>query len=83
LWSVAAKVQEAHVVDDPWLDRIANCIGDEKGRIEAAAIWDIIGVPIERRTQKDNERIGDVMRRLGWRSVGQQRHHKRRSCNNR
>jgi hypothetical protein len=79
LWEAAAKVQAAHMVEEPWVDVIGGKLGDLVGRIEAEDIWSMVDMPKDRRTQRDNERIGGAMRRLGWvRLPGNQRHNGKR-----
>ena len=69
LWPKAEQEQEARRVEDPWEEILADRLGGADGKALAAGVWEIVGVPQERRTQADNERLGAVMRRLGFRRV--------------
>ena len=66
LWALAAKAQEKRRVDDPWEQVVTTTLGDIQGRIKVEDVWQIVQVPINRRTQFENERIGEVMKRLGF-----------------
>lgn len=66
LYGAAADQQEARRIDDPWLEVVAGALGGLEGKLRAADAWTIVAVPVERRTQHDNERLGEVMRELGW-----------------
>lgn len=66
LWQTAATVQHTRRVEDPWTQILANAVGDMEGKIDPLLIWNIVGVDTGRRTQADNERLGAVMRDLGW-----------------
>jgi hypothetical protein len=49
-------------VKDPWIE----VIGDRYGKVKTEGIWTIVNVPVERRTPGDDQRLGEVMRVLGW-----------------
>ena len=67
LWSVAEIQQERRRIDDPWESRIVQTIGDMRGRILTEDVWKIVGMfDVARRSQNDNIRIGDALRRLGF-----------------
>ncbi|SDN90589.1 Predicted P-loop ATPase and inactivated derivatives [Lutimaribacter pacificus] len=66
LWRTAATVQHSRRVDDPWAEVLSAALGDLTGKIDPALIWDIVGVEVGRRSQADNERLGALMRDLGW-----------------
>src|SRR5262249_34812365 len=53
-------------VDDPWLDLFEAAIGNLVGKIQNADVWEVVDRPADRRTQEDNARIGNVMKRLGF-----------------
>ena len=66
LYKLAEIQQERRRVDDPWEHVIADVLGDVVGKMQTEEAWAIIQVPIERRSQWDNQRLGEVMRRLGF-----------------
>jgi predicted P-loop ATPase len=66
LYKEAAKEQELRLADDPFVEILERALQDRKGKIASLDIWKIIGIPQERRTQNDNARMGEAMRKLGW-----------------
>ena len=36
------------------------------GKIAAYDVWNILGIPPDRRAQDQNSRMGEAMRKLGW-----------------
>lgn len=67
LWAEAAAEQDARRVEDPYFERLHGVLGDElAGKLRAEDAWRIVGKPAGMRNQDDNERLGDVMRRLGF-----------------
>lgn len=67
LYKIAALEQERREIDDPWEATVTKQInGYEVGKILSADLWELVGMPIERRTQRDNERLGAIMSGLGW-----------------
>jgi hypothetical protein len=66
LYPVAAEAQERHRIEDPFEGRLAEVLGDCHGKIKAEDAWTIIGVPSGQRTQEHKARLGEAMRRLGW-----------------
>lgn len=66
LWRAAATVQHSRRTEDPWTEVIQNALGDLTGKIDPALVWNIVGVEPGRRTPADNERLGAVMKDLGW-----------------
>jgi hypothetical protein len=75
LWPAAAEAQDERRVDDPWetviLDQIfADQVllgrdGDEVV-VPCGRIFDMLNLPREKREQYHQERVGAVMRRLGF-----------------
>ena len=66
LWETAAKEQEKRRVIDPWETQIGEVLGDIEGKILVEDAWNIIGVPIDRRTQDHYRRLGSAMRKAGF-----------------
>jgi predicted P-loop ATPase len=69
LWAAAGVEQEARFVVDPWEEAIMDALGSNEGDVTTHEIWRIVGMQLDRRTQTDSERVGTVMRRLGFRSL--------------
>ncbi|MES2846127.1 MAG: virulence-associated E family protein [Pseudomonadota bacterium] len=67
LWGDAAEEQNARRVEDPFFESLHGVLGEEmQGKLRAKDAWRIVGKPPGMRTQDDNERLGDAMRRLGF-----------------
>ncbi len=67
LWGDAAEEQNARRVEDPFFESLHAVLGEEmQGKLRAKDAWRIVGKPQGMRTQDDNERLGDAMRRLGF-----------------
>jgi hypothetical protein len=67
LWGDAAAEQDARRVEDPFYESLHAALGEEaEGKLRASDAWSIVGKPPGMRTQDDNERLGDAMKRLGF-----------------
>ena len=66
LWEDAAEQQEARRVEDPYVVALGSILGETTGKLLAADVWDLIGIPAGQRTQEHNARLGEAMRELGW-----------------
>jgi predicted P-loop ATPase len=67
LWGAAAKAQADRLIDDPFFDTLEDRLDQyEIGKISNDSVWAILDVR-GRRSQDDNLRMIDAMRRLGWR----------------
>jgi predicted P-loop ATPase len=67
LWDAAAKEQQQRTVDEPWREQIQDVLGDLQGKLRAADAWMIVGMEdVGRRTQDHNQRLGAVMKDLGF-----------------
>ena len=64
LWKEAAKAQQKHEVKNAMQDVLATALGDKSGCIAAVDLWEICGVPVERR--KGNAQLKKAMEQLGW-----------------
>lgn len=68
LYQAAAHEQELRLVDDPWLSLFEATLGTfSEGRVRSSACWALLNLPRERREQRHNDRLGEIMRALGWR----------------
>lgn len=66
LWAMAAVEQSERKVEDPWVQVFAALLRDRNGKLRAGDAWEIVGVPVDRRSQEHNERLGEVLRELGF-----------------
>ena len=66
LWPAAAAEQVERTVTDPWRELIATALDERQGKVRTADVWGLLGVDIERRTQEQNARLGNIMRGLGF-----------------
>ncbi|MCA3560682.1 MAG: hypothetical protein IOC82_06580 [Aestuariivirga sp.] len=67
LWADATAEQEARRVEDPFFERLHGALGEEvEGKLRAEDAWRIVGKPAGMRTQDDNERLGEALRRLNF-----------------
>jgi len=66
LYADAHAEQEQRRIVDPWRDRLASVLDDVDGKMTCEDAWKIIDKPSGQRTQHDNNRLGAVMRDLGW-----------------
>lgn len=67
LYDAAAAVQDERRVEDPFYERLHSALGEQtEGKLKTEDAWQIVGKPGGQRTQDDNARLGDAMRRLGF-----------------
>jgi predicted P-loop ATPase len=66
LYAAAGAEQEARRVDDPFVETLSAVLGDSAGKLRAADVWKLLGIPAGQQTQDQNARVGDAMRELGW-----------------
>src|SRR5690606_37039645 len=66
LWADAAEEQEARRVEDPYVVTLGTVLADHVGKLRAAGVWDLLGIPAGQQTQEHNARLGEAMRELGW-----------------
>lgn len=69
LYIEAAREQESRRIEDPFLHKLAEVLGEKQGCVSASEAWMIVGVLPGNRTQSHNERLGSAMRELGWTRV--------------
>lgn len=60
----ARELAAAREADDPWIDTARRTLGD-RPYATTAEMLDAIGVPLERRTRRDEMRAGELLRGLG------------------
>jgi hypothetical protein len=72
LWPLAEREQEERTVAEPWYEVIREHLSDDEGNIVTGAIlsndiWSLVGMDdVGRRQQDHNQRIGNIMRSLGF-----------------
>jgi predicted P-loop ATPase len=66
LWAVAAAEQEQRVTSDPWHEALQAKLDGMQGKISAESIWELLDVPTRQQTQERSRRVGEAMRKIGW-----------------
>ena len=69
LWSVAAAEQAKRGVDDPYLSTLAQKLCDLQGKIVKNDVYKLLELPVGQRHTGHEQRIGEAMRALGWRTT--------------
>lgn len=65
--AVAAQREREQIVSDPWYEVLEPLLGDLEGKVRAECLWRALGSEdASRRSQADRERLGAIMRRLGF-----------------
>lgn len=67
LWTFAGEEQVKRVLEDPYLGTLAAALEGRSGKILSEDVFRLLGIPAGQRIQAQNNRIGEAMRRLGWR----------------
>lgn len=67
LWAAAAAEQGKRQLDDPYLTALAEALEGRWGKIASEDVFRLLGINSGQRNQGHNARIGEAMRRLGWR----------------
>lgn len=69
LWGGAATEQDERRIEDPWEESIQGLIMlVDGGKVKVASfeLWKAVGMPMERRNQEHNVRLGQLMQRNGF-----------------
>jgi predicted P-loop ATPase len=66
LWAEAAKAQSERLIEDPFVDALQEYLSGKEGKIASSSVREILGVRAGNLSQEHNRRMGDAMRRLGW-----------------
>lgn len=69
LWSAALEEQNARVLIDPWDDVLEDALAGRNGKIRSKDVWVVLNIPPAQRDQRSKYRMGQAMRRLGWRKT--------------
>lgn len=70
LWGDAAEQQAERLARDPWEEVLAPRLDGQAGKVRTADLWGLLCMDDPaRRTQDHNNRLGAVMRRLGWKRM--------------
>lgn len=67
LWAAAGEEQGKRALEDPYLSILAEALEGRWGKLSVEDVFRIVGIDKGQRNQHHNARIGEVMRRLGWR----------------
>jgi predicted P-loop ATPase len=69
LWEAAGREQAERLTQDPYYEALAHELDSFEGglKIAAADVWTILDVKPGQRSQDQNRRVGEAMRKLGWR----------------
>ncbi len=66
LWAAAAEEQARRLTVDPYLEELQAALADHAGKIASSSLWEILDIKPGHRTQDQNRRLGEAMRKLGW-----------------
>ena len=69
LYEHAAIQQGRRRTADPWEEKLVEHYSGDYYRVPAADIWDILGVPMERRNLAAAGRVRSIMQLLGFRPM--------------
>jgi len=69
LYVEAAEVQAERRVEDPFLVRLREVLGDRTGKMRTSVVWKYLDIPSGQQTQNHSCRIGEAMRELGWERI--------------
>lgn len=70
LWDLAGLQQERRRVEHPWEDTLsAKFPPDVKHRVTREELWDVIGIPVAQRDERQAEQLAVVMQQLGFRRI--------------
>jgi hypothetical protein len=66
LWHLAAIEQDSRQAQEPWLEIFEETFGTLNGKLHSSEVWKVVDIPIARRTQLENAKIGEVMKKIGF-----------------
>lgn len=66
LYGAATEAQQRHEHVNPFLEVLEPVLREIEGKLLSADAWAVLGVPVERRSQEQNDRLGAAMQHLGW-----------------
>jgi len=66
LWEVAAKIQDARRIENPYFDVLEPFFGTKEGRIRSTDVYDLLRISVDRRNAGVIELVNDAMKQLGW-----------------
>jgi predicted P-loop ATPase len=70
LWKRAGEEQSQRLTVDPFYETLKQYIGGDEfndAKISSMTVWTILGVSPGQQTQDMNRRLGEAIRRVGWR----------------
>lgn len=65
----AVAQQARRQQEDVWEDRVAAVLESRHDITSAELLSDVLHIPVERQTRREQMRVGDILRRAGWRTV--------------
>lgn len=66
LWGAAAAVQEARRVENAYVDRMAEALGERTGKISSESVYSLAGLPPDKRPQFAMDLVAEALAKLGW-----------------
>lgn len=69
LWNIAGKQQERRRSEDPWENRLMTHFDGASVRLAPDEIWECLGIPTERRDERGQRRVSQIMQQLGFRRM--------------
>jgi predicted P-loop ATPase len=66
LWEAARIVQAEREVENAFIDKLNELIGDEDGWVFAHQIWEALDIPVVRVGDKEQQQLGHAMKALGF-----------------
>jgi predicted P-loop ATPase len=66
LWESAEAEQLKRHLEDPYLLSLMEHLGEMRGKIAVEDVFRLLGLPVERRTDHHNRRVGEAMRKIGY-----------------
>lgn len=66
LWQDAAEQQDERRVDDPFVELLAETLGDKQGKVRSIDLWNALGIAVAQRTPDQTTRVGSAMKQLGF-----------------
>ena len=65
-YAEAAGLQQAHMIENQYVDKLRLELGDETGKIPATYVYEMLGLSPEKQQQYTTEAISRAMKERGW-----------------
>ena len=71
LWKAAGAEQSKRVFTHPWVEALADeyTTAEPGARVAPEEIWNLLGVPMDRRTSSGNRTVSDGMKSIGFKKI--------------